>query len=77
MTTPYARLKRWRDVGDGPVTYCAGDAEFSLDVQALLQERDEMLAALQLVSGLHGFDDLTDAWGVVRPVIAKAFGAQS
>ena len=31
-----ARLKRWRDVGDGPVAYCSGGQAFTDDVIALI-----------------------------------------
>lgn len=38
------RLRRWRDVGDGPPNYTAGDEQFAADVVALLAERDQWIA---------------------------------
>ena len=76
MSTPYARLIRWRDVGDGPVAYTAGDGNFGADVIVLLKERDDMLAALEAVMA-----EWRDGYGLrcktqVCTAIAKATGAQ-
>jgi hypothetical protein len=35
---PIERLKRWRDVGDGPITYTSGSLVFGSDVQVALQK---------------------------------------
>lgn len=39
------RLRRWRDVGDGPIGYTAGNTQFADDVIALLAERDRLQRA--------------------------------
>lgn len=64
-----ANLKRWRDVGDGPVTYTAGSKQFGNDVivalreiERLRAERDEVLAVLKdwlhyAEENLSEFDD--------------------
>jgi len=59
-------LKRWRDVGDGPATYCAGDKQFGDDVNVLLREHDRLAAALESKSQL-----LTAAYKLLsRPATA-------
>ena len=40
------RLTRWRDYGDGPDAYCAGDSNFGRDVIALLAECERLHAAV-------------------------------
>ena len=79
MSTPYARLVRWRDVGDGPVAYTAGDGNFGADVIALLKERDDMLTALQAIQRdgreYHG-DIAAGTHELVDAAITKATGAQ-
>lgn len=42
MPNAYERLKRWRDVGDGPISYTAGDGNFGADVKWLLGEVDQL-----------------------------------
>lgn len=63
MPTPYERLKRWRDVGDGPIKYVAGDSNFGADVVALLAEVERLremakqFAVCGDFSGLRRNDD--------------------
>src|SRR3989304_4437550 len=38
------RLKRWREVGDGPISYTAGSKQFADDVIVLLVEVDRLRA---------------------------------
>lgn len=47
MSTPYERLKRWRDIGDGPAAYTAGDGNFGADVTAILSEIERLRATLK------------------------------
>lgn len=41
------RLIRWRDVGDGPISYVSGSQSFSDDVIALLREYKRLRAPAQ------------------------------
>jgi len=56
MSDIVERLRRWRDVGDGPMGYTAGDEQFASDVVALLAERDRLRDALLQIasSGVDG-----------------------
>lgn len=78
MSTAYDRLVRWRDVGDGPVGYCAGDTDFGNDVKALLAERADLLKIVReiVASQKDGCWETDRKWFAeeARTAIAKAKG---
>lgn len=55
--TALKRLERWRDVGDGPIRYCSGDAQFAADVIAALERVRKLEGTLQWYADLNNYID--------------------
>lgn len=69
--TPIERLKRWRDIGNGPAGYTAGDRQFADDVIAVLFEleecRDNFNALQKALVGETGLSAILEATRLRAP----------
>ena len=83
MSGAIERLIRWRDVGDGPTSYTAGNIHFGSDVLLLLDINADLLAALEAMLATPEIADCDPrdkdeetrvAERMARAAIAKAKG---
>lgn len=58
-----ARLVRWRDVGDGPDTYCAGGFQFGHDVRDALAEIEDLRTSV-IAFGAPWAVKYAEDWGL-------------